>query len=436
MSLSVSINAVAKAAGVDKSTVSRVLSGKAAQGRICPTTQEKIRTVARQLGYTANPNTRFTMTAPQLVPAAPSPAPIRALESQTPARQIGLVLSPNSPASVLALIPGLDPVLADAGYRLVVMTLPGDSTAGRDRVTQLIHDSAGILCCPSIFPAVSVAVANQCPVIALSPGAAKSMVDKISGCPVVGDGEVAELPIVELLREESVVVTPVPPPVVAVHEPFIPVVAPVELVVAVSAVAGGEVAELPVVELVREEPITEPSPVVTPDPVVAETPIPPPVAVTEPVVVEAPIPPPVVAVPEPVIPVVAPVEPVVVVPEVTGGEVAELPVVELLREEPVAESPPVVTSDPIVVPVIPVVAPVEPVVVTEPVVVEAPISSPVVAEPEPVIPVVAPVEPIVEVPEVAVGEVAELPVVESLREEPVAESPPESPIATPSEDPV
>jgi hypothetical protein len=223
----------------------------------------------------------------RLVPAVPSPAPIQAPESQTPARQIGLVLSPNSPASVLALIPGLDPVLADAGYRLVVMTLPGDSTAGRDRVTQLIHDSAGILCCPSIFPAVSVAVANQCPVIALSPWSAKSMVDKISGCPVVGDEEVAELPIVELLRKEPVAS---PPPVT------------------------------PVV-----------TPVAAPHPVVAETPIPPPVVVE----------------PEPVIPVVAPVEPVVVVPEVAVGEVVELPVVESLREEPVVEPP---TESPLATP--------------------------------------------------------------------------------------
>ncbi|MEI6563455.1 MAG: LacI family DNA-binding transcriptional regulator [bacterium] len=52
MSNQFSISSVARAAGGDKSTVSRVLAGKARQGRICPTTQERIRTAARQLGYT------------------------------------------------------------------------------------------------------------------------------------------------------------------------------------------------------------------------------------------------------------------------------------------------------------------------------------------------------------------------------------------------
>ena len=73
------------------------------------------------------------------------------------------------------------------------------------------------------------------------------------------------------------------------------------------------------------------------------------------------------------------------------GEVAELPVVELLGEEPVVVTEPVAvespTPPPIVVavpePVAPVVAPVEPVVVTEPVLVESPTLPPVVAVPEP-----------------------------------------------------
>jgi hypothetical protein len=40
------------------------------------------------------------------------------------ARQVGLILAAASPATSLALIPGLEPALAAADYRLIVITAP------------------------------------------------------------------------------------------------------------------------------------------------------------------------------------------------------------------------------------------------------------------------------------------------------------------------
>ena len=54
MSSSVSIRDVARAAGVSKSTVSRVLAGKGKVNRIPPATQARVRTAAIQLGYQPN----------------------------------------------------------------------------------------------------------------------------------------------------------------------------------------------------------------------------------------------------------------------------------------------------------------------------------------------------------------------------------------------
>lgn len=51
MSSTVSIADVAKAAGVSKTTVSRVINGKLDQFRIGLATQARVRSVARQMGY-------------------------------------------------------------------------------------------------------------------------------------------------------------------------------------------------------------------------------------------------------------------------------------------------------------------------------------------------------------------------------------------------
>ena len=62
MTYDVTINDVARAAGVDKSTVSRVLNGKAEKGRIAPATQNRVIAAARQLGYKLNPKAPVSYT--------------------------------------------------------------------------------------------------------------------------------------------------------------------------------------------------------------------------------------------------------------------------------------------------------------------------------------------------------------------------------------
>jgi len=71
MSLSVSIMDVAKAAGFSKSTVSRVLNGKADGNRISHDAQSRILAVARQLGYQPDPiarNIALGKCGPQWLP--------------------------------------------------------------------------------------------------------------------------------------------------------------------------------------------------------------------------------------------------------------------------------------------------------------------------------------------------------------------------------
>jgi len=58
MTYQVSINDVAREAGVAKSTVSLVLNGHGKTSRISPATQKRILAVVRQLGYQADPTYR------------------------------------------------------------------------------------------------------------------------------------------------------------------------------------------------------------------------------------------------------------------------------------------------------------------------------------------------------------------------------------------
>ena len=348
---------VARAAGVCQSTVSRVLSGKDEGARITPETRDRVRSVARQLGYQPGRNTRFKPRPPT------GGGQQTAIAAPVAGRVIGLVVSLVSPASTLALIPCQEPVLAAAGFNVVMMTLPADPLLAQGRVTALTRSGvAGLLCCPSVYSTVMAIAAGACPLTAISPWSASSLLKSL-GVPTPVAEEKNQKSEVRSQNQDAqpepkiVAETHTRPPVVAVPEPVIPVVTPVEPVVATA-----------------------------------------PVVVPEPVVVETPIVPPVVAVPEPVIPVVAPVEPVVV-PEPVVVETPTLPPVVAVPESVI----------PVVTPVEPVVAPIEPVVVPEPIVVEKPTLPPVVAVPEPVIPVVTPVEPVVVADPVVVETVVPLP---------------------------
>jgi DNA-binding LacI/PurR family transcriptional regulator len=185
MNIPPTISDVAKAAGVDKSTVSRVLNGKAAQFRITPPTQERVRATARQLDYHRNPATRFPVNA------VAHPAQPISLPPQTQQRQIGLILSADSPAATLTMIPGVEPVLSSADYRLVIVTLPTDPSTARTKIFRLMRECSGLLCCSSIYPSVRTMLntavqtapteTTQKRLIVLWQGAAQTMLNELSG---------------------------------------------------------------------------------------------------------------------------------------------------------------------------------------------------------------------------------------------------------------
>ena len=108
------------------------------------------------------------------------PAPAESQDSGKHARQIILALSAVSPPDSIAMIVVTEPVLAAAGYDLVVIVIPADPVAARERLSLLLHEGiAGMVCCSSIYPVVSAMVAKGCPVIVLWQGAGKAMVGAI-----------------------------------------------------------------------------------------------------------------------------------------------------------------------------------------------------------------------------------------------------------------
>lgn len=165
---------VARAAGVSQSTVSRVLSGKVEGGRITAGTRDRVRAVARQLGYQSGLNTRFK---PQPTTAGGQEI---AVSTPTAGRIIGLVTSLTSPASTLALVPSQEPDLAAAGFNVLLVTLPADPQLAQDRISALIRSGvAGLLCCPSVYAAVAAITAGACPVTAISPWSATTLLKSL-----------------------------------------------------------------------------------------------------------------------------------------------------------------------------------------------------------------------------------------------------------------
>jgi hypothetical protein len=51
---------------------------------------------------------------------------------------MGIVLAADSSSITLALLPELEPVLAAADYRLVMITVPADPTAASQRVNRAL----------------------------------------------------------------------------------------------------------------------------------------------------------------------------------------------------------------------------------------------------------------------------------------------------------
>ncbi len=175
MSNSATIKDVAEAAGVSKSTVSRVINGKGNETRICHETQSRILAAASQLGYQVNLLAQDISLGHNRPLSALSPADGQCNFTGA----IGLVLALTSPTSSLVMIQDLVFTLASKGYWLAVITLPVDPVAGQQRVSELLHGGvAGLLCCPTVYPAVSAMVKDMnsvCPVIVLWAGSAKAM---------------------------------------------------------------------------------------------------------------------------------------------------------------------------------------------------------------------------------------------------------------------
>ena len=202
----------------------------------------------------------------------------------------------GSPASSLALIPGQELILATEGFTTVIVALPADGESARSRLTELgTAGFFGILCCPSLFTSVASAVANHCPLIALSPWSAETLLGKH---PVAATRVDTPIPTATPLQPTPTtkpipVITPVvvatPTPVVApkpVVGPAAPLVSGVDADVSAalesSEDTSGTNAAVTAASTLTAEPVVveaEAPIVVTPEPVVE---VPPPVLVPEP----------------------------------------------------------------------------------------------------------------------------------------------------------
>ncbi|MEI6166115.1 MAG: LacI family DNA-binding transcriptional regulator [bacterium] len=185
MSSSVSLFDVAKAAGVSISTVSRVVCGKATSNRIPTSTQNRVSAKARELGYQPNLIARDIVLGKPFCGVKPqngiSDSQSQMTEGALKRRLIGVILTPTTSADTLNLIPGLIPVLATAGYGLAIHTVPADPVLAAGQLPQITGDGVvGLLCCSSIYSAVSAQMAGTCPVIVLWLGAGKAMVTTLS----------------------------------------------------------------------------------------------------------------------------------------------------------------------------------------------------------------------------------------------------------------
>ncbi len=208
MSTEVTIFDVAKAAGVSISSVSRVINGKAERYRIGSSAQARVLTAVRQLGYQPDTIARNVALGKGVPPRSAAPvtpfcgisdgrSEVKNVEQDR--RQIGLFISATSPASTLAFIPGVEPVIAEAGYELVVVTVSSDPAAAWKRVGQFLGDkTAGMLCCPSLYSAVLATVNGKCPVMVLWQGAGNAMLKAVRApqvdAPAVHSGQAEEIP--------------------------------------------------------------------------------------------------------------------------------------------------------------------------------------------------------------------------------------------------
>ncbi len=144
---SVTILDIAFAAGVSATTVSMVINGQAARYRISTATRQRVEAVIAQSGYQPNRMARNMRLGRGTL--------------------VGLILQEGAP-DVGELIAGLEPVLASAGYNLVVASVSSDSAATRIVSGRLNHDGlAGLIYGPGMLIGPSPILAGLGPTILL-----------------------------------------------------------------------------------------------------------------------------------------------------------------------------------------------------------------------------------------------------------------------------
>jgi len=308
MSNAASVLEIARAAGVSKTTVSLVLNGKGDQARIAHTTQERVRAIARQLDTQTGPGVPLPVEA-EAVPDNPKPEP------NIKYRELGLVLSTTSLEASLSLVLGQEPILAAEGFRVVLVIAPADPESARRRILSLIQSGiSGILCCPTVYSTVSTTAAGTCPVIALSPWAADSLLKTL------GVARPAEQPKPISAQPPKPEPVKIPPATVA------------------SAIDGSSPVKPsvpPPSQVIPTQTPPTPVPIPIPEPVVIETPVP---ILTTPVVIPEAEPTPAESLPTAPTP-----EPVVETPPLPAASTPE-PMSPELAEEPVTAQPSVITQ--------------------------------------------------------------------------------------------
>ena len=119
---------VAMAAGVSNATVSAVANGKADQYGICRATQDKVQAAIRQLGY------------------SPSLAALDMVSGRN--SLVGLAIAADFPAANHRMA-ALESLLAQAGFRVILVSLPPDPPVATARLTSLLRFGvAGLVICP------------------------------------------------------------------------------------------------------------------------------------------------------------------------------------------------------------------------------------------------------------------------------------------------
>lgn len=109
---------VARSVGLDASTVSRVLNGHAAAGRISPETEERVLRIAERLGYRGNTVARALRTGRTLI--------------------IGMVIPDVANLYQAQIARGAEDALAGGGYSLLISSTDNDLERSRRQIVAML----------------------------------------------------------------------------------------------------------------------------------------------------------------------------------------------------------------------------------------------------------------------------------------------------------